>query len=235
MIRPFAPPPTRADVEAALLLELSAYSDGERAVPNVWTVELADRDARKRSAELPQWSPVLAERLVDEHRRLGLPASGLVTVSFAAAPDLRRGRFRVAGSVASFDPVVVRREERVRGRPRVTIAAGGQVRHGSPAAAGIDREVTLPPGRFVVGRGDDADLRLHDPTVSPRHLRFEVSDDGVRVADLGSRNGTLVDGLPVIAADLVDGARIELGETTLVFHRDHVDDTGDPVSDSHSP
>jgi hypothetical protein len=218
--------PSYADVEAALLLEVSAYSDGQRRVPNAWSVELAGPDAAKRSGDLPRWSATLAERLVDEQARLGLPSSGLVTVSFAAASDLARGRFRVAAAMTSDDPVVVRRRELLPGRPRLTLAAGGQVRHGTPAAAGIDREVDLPAGSFVVGRDKDADLRLPDGTLSPRHIRLDVSADGVRLTDLGTLNGTLVDGVPAVAVDLVDGNRIELGETTLVFHRDDTEDDG---------
>jgi hypothetical protein len=223
--------PSYADVEAALLRELSAYSDGERQVPNAWRVELAERDAGKRAADLPRWSASLADRLVEEHRRLGLPAAGLVTVSFGSAKDLTRGRFRVSGGSSTVEPAVVRRPEVVRGRPRLTISAGGQVRHGTPAAAGIDREVLLPSGAFVVGRDQDADLRLHDSSVSPQHLRLDVSPESVRLTDLGTVNGTLVDGVPTAAMDLLDGNRIELGGTTLVFHRDDTDDEDGPDDD----
>ena len=48
--------------------------------------------------------------------------------------------------------------------------------------------------RILVGRSPSADLRLEDPSVSRLHARIEVRDDGVYVEDLGSRNGTLVDG-----------------------------------------
>jgi pSer/pThr/pTyr-binding forkhead associated (FHA) protein len=48
----------------------------------------------------------------------------------------------------------------------------------------------------------------------------------VRLTDLGSLNGTLVDGIPCVAFDLVDGNRIEIGETTLIFHREDTEDDG---------
>ncbi|MCU1673873.1 MAG: hypothetical protein JWN77_1986 [Frankiales bacterium] len=111
------------------------------------------------------------------------------------------------------------------GRPRFTFPAGGTARYGTAAAAGVAQEVPLPAGQVVVGRADGCDVLLHDPTVSPRHLVLEVGEK-VLLRDLGSRNGTLVDGVPAVNASLVDGNRIEIGHTTLVFTRDAVDDDG---------
>jgi hypothetical protein len=222
------PTPSLQDVEAALKVELGRYADATRQVPNAWSVQLSPRDSRKLTADLPRWSSVLGEELVEEHRRLGLTASGLVTVSFPTADDLPAGTFRIAGAVTVGEPAVVRREDLVPGRPRLTIAAGGTVAVGTPSAAGIDREVLLPAGTFVIGRDSGADLRLHDATVSPRHLAVEVAPDGekIRLTDLGSLNGTKVDGLAAVMVDLVDGNRIELGATTLLFHRDQEDEDG---------
>jgi two-component system response regulator AtoC len=111
------------------------------------------------------------------------------------------------------------------GRPRFTFPAGGTARHGTAAASGIAQEVLLPAGQVVVGRGDGCDIRLDDMTVSPRHLVLEVGEK-VLLRDLGSLNGTVVDGVPAVEASLVDGNRVQLGETTLVFNRDAVDEDG---------
>ncbi|MDT7551168.1 MAG: hypothetical protein QOE84_3562 [Actinomycetota bacterium] len=222
------PTPSLQDVEAALKVELGQYADATRQVPNAWSVDLSPRDSRKLTADLARWSSVLGEALVEEHRRLGLTASGLVTVSFPTAGDLPAGTFRIVGAVVVGEPAVLRQEPVVPGRPRLTIAAGGTVAVGTPSAAGIDREVLLPAGTFVIGRDSGADLRLHDATVSPRHLQLEVARDGkkIRLTDLGSLNGTKVDGLAAVMVDLVDGNRIELGATTLLFHRDQDDEDG---------
>lgn len=220
------PAPTLRDVEQALLTELAAFRDGERHVPNAWGVHLSDRDARKRAEELPRWSTALADLLVQEHERLGLPASGLVTVSFAQAADVEPGQFRISAGITTGPAAVVQRPSLLPGRPRLTLAAGGTAKQGTPRAAGVDREVLLRPGTFVVGRDKEADLRLEDPTVSPRHITLEVTEERVRLRDLGSLNGTLVDGVPSVAVDLVDGNRIEIGETTLLFKRDDTEDDG---------
>lgn len=225
------PPPSRRDVEQALLAEVGRYGDGERRVPNAWAVQLSPRDARRRAGDLPAWSASLSDLVVEEQRRLGLSVAGLVTVSFAAAPDIEPGRYRLAGAVVAGEGTVVRSAELLPGRPRLTLAAGGTARNGTPRAAGIDREVMLPAGTFVVGRDKETDLRLHDETVSPRHIVLQVSEDRIRLRDLGSLNGTSVDGVPAVEVDLVDGNRIELGASTLVFHRDQTDPAGQKGGD----
>jgi hypothetical protein len=220
------PAPRLSDVGQALLTELGAYRDGERHVPNAWAVHLSPRDARKRSGDLPTWSTALSDVLVEEHDRLGLPASGVVTVSFAPSVEVEPGEFRVSAGIVTGPATVVPRPSSLPGRPRLVLAAGGTARHGTPRAAGVDREVMLRAGSFVVGRDKEADLRLPDASVSPRHITLEVTEDRVRLRDLGSLNGTLVDGVPAVAVDLVDGNRIQIGETTLLFRREDTEDDG---------
>jgi two-component system, NtrC family, response regulator GlrR len=73
-------------------------------------------------------------------------------------------------------------------------------------------------GRLVrVGTESSNDLVLSDGTVSRRHLELEWLDDGPQVRDLGSRNGTLVDGRRVLAAWLRPGDVLELGKTALAW------------------
>ena len=53
----------------------------------------------------------------------------------------------------------------------------------------------LPPsGEVIIGRGAEADLRIDTPSVSRRHARLIVESESVRLSDLGSRNGTRVNG-----------------------------------------
>jgi pSer/pThr/pTyr-binding forkhead associated (FHA) protein len=72
--------------------------------------------------------------------------------------------------------------------------------------------------RILVGRAPSADLRLDDPRVSRLHARIEMRDDGVFVEDLGSRNGTQVDGETVTEPRLlaVDD-EVTVGGAALVF------------------
>ena len=59
------------------------------------------------------------------------------------------------------------------------------------------QEQPVNQGELVLGRAPDADLRLDDPDVSRRHARLTLSPDGLGLTDLGSTNGTQVDGKPL--------------------------------------
>jgi pSer/pThr/pTyr-binding forkhead associated (FHA) protein len=72
--------------------------------------------------------------------------------------------------------------------------------------------------RILVGRAPSADVRIDDPRVSRLHARIEMRDDGVYVEDLGSRNGTLVDGTPVVSSrQLARGAELTIGTASIIF------------------
>ena len=103
--------------------------------------------------------------------------------------------------------------------PRLVFVAGGQAPAGSRAASGIEEFVPLPPGvETIIGRSHDADISLEDAATSPRHLAVVSDGRGhAQLRDLGSRNGTTVNGLPVVTAELHDGDRIDFGASTLVY------------------
>ncbi|HUH02053.1 MAG TPA: sigma 54-interacting transcriptional regulator, partial [Kofleriaceae bacterium] len=70
---------------------------------------------------------------------------------------------------------------------------------------------------LTVGTGAGNDLRLTDPSVSQHHCVFVVCHGGVEIRDLGSTNGTYVNGIRVTAAFVPTAANIALGQTTLRF------------------
>ncbi len=107
-------------------------------------------------------------------------------------------------------------------------------RRGAPPAPALEVEIstgieltvatagTIRTYRFgrhiLVGRAASADLRLDDPKVSRLHARIEMRDDGVYVEDLGSRNGTCVDGASVQGSRrLRVDEEIEIGAASIIF------------------
>lgn len=72
-------------------------------------------------------------------------------------------------------------------------------------------------GRTVIGRGSDADITVDDTGTSRQHV--EILWDGTRaqVRDLGSTNGSKLDGVPVTKAPLPADSVIEIGRTRIVF------------------
>jgi transcriptional regulator with GAF, ATPase, and Fis domain len=69
--------------------------------------------------------------------------------------------------------------------------------------------------RMVVGSAPEVDLVIADPTVSRLHAELDPREDGLWVRDLGSRNGTIVDGIQVLGARVPEGGVIRLGGTRL--------------------
>jgi len=70
---------------------------------------------------------------------------------------------------------------------------------------------------LVVGRGDAADARIEDESASRRHCIILLEGDGYMIEDLGSQNGTWVDGRRVLTASLRNNARLLVGRTQFVF------------------
>ena len=83
------------------------------------------------------------------------------------------------------------------------------------ANAGQIYTVTKP--RTVLGRGTESDVQLHDSEVSRRHAMLEIKGDAATVSDLGSTNGTYVDGVRVRSKDIEAHQEFALGTTTLMF------------------
>jgi hypothetical protein len=180
-------------------------------VPNDLTIELSPADI----AQVDAWgADALADELaanVTEHAAQQRYAFvGPVTVEFVEEPTLDTGRFRV-------------RSATVRGNVAPATAAAS-TRH---PLVDIDGQRYLLTGPVtVIGRGSDADIIVDDPGISRRHLEIRVTPDGVIASDLGSTNGTFVEGHQVPAATLVDGNTITIGRTRILFWTG-ADDDGD--------
>jgi DNA-binding NtrC family response regulator len=121
--------------------------------------------------------------------------------------------------------------EAVRGRPRKSeFHATQELADNAPRQTSVRRfwlSVTQGPDagatftsageRAVLGTHESADFVLTDPAVSRFHCEIVPADGRVSVRDLGSLNGTLVNGVRVREAFLHDGAALALGKTELRF------------------
>jgi hypothetical protein len=203
------------EISAALAREVDnsaqILSRDRRIVPNDFHVELSEADHERLRGLGAALDDELVAMLKEHAAGQSYVFTGPVTITLETADDLTTGRFRVRSkavarvSQAGPDPS----ETQVR-RATATLDINGE------------RLPLAPPG-IVVGRGNDADLRVNDPGVSRRHVEFRVTEDAngprVSVHDLGSTNGVLVNGKRVENATLVDGAEIRIGNTTLTLHQ----------------
>jgi DNA-binding winged helix-turn-helix (wHTH) protein len=81
-----------------------------------------------------------------------------------------------------------------------------------------DQDVDLVEGAQVLGRDSEADVWLGDDSISRRHALIETRGESVTVRDLGSKNGTFVNGARVTAAvPLASGDELRLGSMRFTF------------------
>ncbi|MBT2248307.1 DUF3662 and FHA domain-containing protein [Arthrobacter sp. BHU FT2] len=189
-------------------------SAGRTLAPNVFDVQLSDDDFKRAQ----EWGTPLAEELCDvviNHvRSQGYTLQGAVRISFRRDSGLRAGDFEIAS-----------RTEKSRG------TAGGQTqRPGVPAAPSrqpaklqpvldIDgQRYSLNAPSIVLGRSSEADIHVEDTGVSRRHLEIRTADGVTSAVDLGSTNGSYVNGQRVSGStELTDGSTITMGRTKIIF------------------
>jgi hypothetical protein len=207
------------EIAAALQREVDnsaqILSRDKRLAPNDFIIDLSPTDFDRLSAFGDTLSAELAQMLhehADEQRYL---FAGAISLRFQRSDELTTGRFQV----------------RSRATADVTPAAGQSMTDTAVRRAPVTLELNgvpypLEAPGLVIGRGSRADLRIDDPGVSRRHAEFRVQHgpEGtvVTVLDLGSTNGTVVDGKRVQQAYLREGATVVLGNTRILVHlNDH--------------
>jgi Protein of unknown function (DUF3662)/Inner membrane component of T3SS, cytoplasmic domain len=185
------------EITAALRRELdtkaAVVSRDRILAPNRFTVRLARADFQRMTNLGPTLIDELSQ-LVQEHATSqGYQFAGAISLGLAEDPSLSEGMVSidsstVKGSVA-WTPVL-----EINGK-----------RH------------QLVKSRTVIGRGSDADITVDDTGTSRRHV--EIVWDGARaqVRDLGSTNGSQLNGVPVKQAILEPDSVITIGRTRIVF------------------
>lgn len=201
-------------------------------VPNHFVVELSRHDYDRLSVYAKTLSEELAEVVRDHSAEQRYQLRGEVQVIFEEDLDLDIGVHRVRSSVVASVKAVPPPQSQP--RPASPVPTRGPAPAPVPAhhaaktekialaravvpyleVNGEKHPLTRPV--TVLGRGTQVDLRVDDAGVSRRHAEIQLGDSPMLV-DLGSTNGTTLNGDPVGRAELVDGARIGLGDTVLVF------------------
>ncbi len=188
-------------------------SRDRRLVPNTFVVELSETDHQKLDGLGPQLPRELTEMLREHAAQQSYVFTGPVSISMVVADGLTTGRFRVRSKAQSSSSMAS-------GNPTDT-----QVRRATATLELNGEKLPLSPPGIVIGRGNDADLRIDDPGISRKHIEIRVTEPQeltdpprITVHDLGSTNGVLVNGRRVEQAALADGATIRIGNTTMSLH-----------------
>ncbi len=202
-------------VEIAAALQREADNSAQilsrdrRLAPNDFAIDLSPTDFDRLSGFGDALSRELADMLHQHANEEHYAFVGPVRLDFRRSEELTTGRFRVRSrATAAVTPVTGQRQTETAFRRAPVILEINGTRH-----------PVEPPG-VVVGRGTTTALRIDDPGVSRQHAEFRLEPSGntyaATVVDLGSTNGTTVDGQRVQQAALRDGATVQVGSTRIV-------------------
>jgi len=162
-------------------------------VPNNFTVRMSPADHERMSA----LGPALIDELVDLVQKHAASQhfqfAGGITIALRADEGLSVGMVQVDS-------------QNVKGQVAWT-----------PVLDVNGRRYPIIKGRTVIGRGSEADVTLDDSGASRRHAEVQWDGSRARVRDLGSTNGTQLDGAPVKEAILPPDSVITIGRSRIVF------------------
>ena len=203
-------------------------------VPNEYTVYVSAEDRRQFAGYEGSLVGELQEYLAEHARRERYALLGDPRVTITTDEDLAVGEFGIATRMVALEHDVALPELERPDKPAPTIV------YRAPAAPPV---VVPPPTpepdpepelvtltfagtthpvskeRVVLGRSREADVRVADEGISRRHAEIRREDSEYWLVDLGSMNGTRVNGKRVDRERLDDGDRITLGATEIVFGR----------------
>jgi hypothetical protein len=216
--------------------------------PNDFTVHLSKEDTESIRAyqaalkdELIQYASTHAE---NKNYHLMTPPR----IRFETEDTLRFGEFGVTAKLTGGDG------PREKGAPQDTSgqtrifrteeSSGGEIDQGTATISadearrhGLAREIVEivlgnekhqleGRGPWSVGRSHENDIVINDPNVSRKHARISRADNGYVVEDLGSTNGTLLDGAPIDRERIEGGDELTFGQSTARFIR-RIDSPGE--------
>ncbi|MFB7891917.1 FhaA domain-containing protein [Microbacterium sp. NPDC056044] len=186
------------EIASALRSELdkkaAVVSRDRILAPNTFTVRLSPADDDRVSALGDALLHEL-DTLVHAHAKAqGYSFAGPVTIAIRRDDEVSTGTLRVESSTAQGGRVSWRGVVDVEGR-----------------------RIPLTKSRTVIGRGSDADITVADSGTSRKHVEILWDGERAMVRDLGSTNGTMLDGRKVSEAALPPDSTVRIGRTDIVF------------------
>ena len=195
------------DLSSALEREIDAQAmpvGRDRTVaPNEYRFELSTPDFDR----IESWgSEALANELADKLTKYAETQHyafvGPVVVIFEENLDLGKGDFQLTSESVQGNAAPVTDKSESKDFPVLEISG---------------RQYLLTATKTVIGRGSNCDIVIDDPGISRKHLEIDITKNGVIARDLGSTNGTYVEGHLVPAATLLDGNTLTIGRTRILF------------------
>jgi FhaA, N-terminal domain/FHA domain len=209
-------------------------------VPNVYAFELSAEDRSRFADYEAALANELATVAVRYARENDWAMLGRARVEFDTGENLIQGRFRVRSRVEADEAGQAAHADQQRAQRPATptpYTAGpatamlpGELRQARPHAPAVlvllsgarsgQGFFPLDGPEAMIGRAENAHVSLPDPGISRLHARIVREGDDFVVEDLGSTNGTEVNGQLIKRRRLADGDRVRLGNSTLQFRRE---------------
>ena len=221
---------------------------GRTFVPNLFTIELAPSDYERLTSYSDMLTDELVASAQEHAESQRYQPGGPIQVDFLPKEDLETGVFRIRPATAKAGPAPYASQSAFGPPAPVASppANGAPAPAAPPPHSPISRHEPAVPARprvhpaqrpwldvdgdhypllaaiTVLGRDNTADVILDDPGISRQHTEIRVTSDGphliANIRDLGSTNGTFVNGERITSQRLTDGDRLNVGRTALVFH-----------------
>ncbi len=203
------------------------YRDSGVIVPNQYELHLHPSDFAAFASYRASLEDDLAHGVISRARHERYTLVARPRVEIIADEETRRGEIRVAANVtdgrgarvADATPMPVSSDTMVFSRPDVGQAPESARRAYLLVSTRGSRPVQFDLGGALIGigRASDNDVILDDPMVSRHHCQLKLQHGAYSFADLGSRNGSTVNGQPVSQIALGPGDVIRVGDTEIEF------------------
>jgi hypothetical protein len=192
---------------------------GRILVPNRYVIDLSPPDHDRLAPYAAALAQELAQSQAEHIGEHGWTVYGDVIVEIERGEGLDTGMFRVIAEVAA------QQDQHQQHGYGPGMGGGYDAPHqGQPApptgprlVSGDGRQYAITMGSTTIGRGEQAQIRLPDVGISRVHVRIDFDGGQVIVTDLGSTNGTLVNGQRISTIALQPGDMIQLGTTSLTL------------------
>ena len=187
-------------------------------VPNVYRFRVSPEDHERLAAYGDRLPRELADVVVRTAEERGWELPGPAVVHVVADPEIKYGMFALngRGEPGAADEAAAPAAGDTTGV--LAAAATPETVSGGLTLVGPDgTELVLSGDRCTVGRLRTCDLQISDSTVSREHAAFVKRADGWWVLDLGSTNGTTVNGTRVAEHAVRPGDEVTVGDVTLTL------------------
>jgi hypothetical protein len=208
--------------------ERDVDAQGRRVVPNSYLIQLSPDDREGFADVEPTLLQELTVALREYISQEGYHVEGKARVALRTNPDLRRGKFDIdcrnitpdaapaqpgAPAAPSTEPLI-----EVSAAPLLTAVPSAFDRPPAVLSLPNGQRIELHEGHYVLGRHLENDIVLNDTNVSRKHAEFVCAAGEVVVRDLGSTNGTKVNGVLITGEQLLQhGDVINFGTAQVRF------------------